>query len=138
MIGFTVPIEPKGKSRHRTAGNGHTYTPAKQVRWEQQFALFASQYRPDTPMEGPLELHIKAVFSRPKRLQRKKDPEGLILHDKKPDIDNVVKSIADALNDTGWWRDDCQVSRCLVTKCYAEKDQAPRIEVQIGLALLDD
>jgi len=129
-VTFTVFMQPKGKARHRTA-NGRTYTPSKQVRWESQFALMASQFRPLEVMGGPLHVEIEAVFDRPKRLLRKKDPSGLILHDKKPDIDNIMKSVCDALNGTGWWRDDCQVATCAVRKFYAEKVHSARLTVTI-------
>jgi len=128
---FVIPIAPKGKSRHRTA-NGRAYTPSDQVRWEQQFALFAAEYRSEQTLVGPLGLYVTAVFPRPKRLLRKKDPEGFIFHIKKPDADNVCKSICDALNDTGWWRDDSQVAFMSCTKYYEEKEgPGPRIIIRI-------
>ena len=126
-ISFIIPVAPKGKSRHRTA-NGRAYTPADQVRWEQQFALFAAQHRPEQTLTGALGLYVTAVFSRPKRLRRKKDSENFIYHTSKPDADNVCKSICDALNDTGWWRDDSQVAFMSCTKYYEEKDgPGPRL-----------
>jgi len=130
-ISFVIPIAPKGKARHRTA-NGRAYTPSDQVKWEQQFALFAAEHRPEQTLIGPLGLYITAVFPRPKRLLRKKDPEGFIFHIKKPDADNVCKSICDALNDTGWWRDDSQVAFMSCTKYYEEKEgPGPRIIIRI-------
>ena len=127
---FTVPIEPKGKARHRTA-NGRAYTPAKQVHWEQQFALFASEHKPDSPLDGPIALYLTAVFSRPKRLMRKKDPPGRIFKDTKPDGDNVLKSVCAALNNQGWWRDDCQFAHMSCMKYYAGKEEAPKVSVRI-------
>lgn len=133
-IQFTIPIAPKGKSRHRTA-NGRAYTPKEQVRWEQQFALFAAKYRPVQPFEGPLGLYIIATFARPKRLRRKKDETerpGRLFHFQKPDADNVLKSICDALNDTGWWNDDAQIAFTNVTKYFEEiGGKGPRISCRV-------
>ena len=130
-ISFIIPVAPKGKARHRTA-NGRAYTPADQVRWEQQFALFAAQHRPEQVLTGALGLYVTAVFSRPKRLRRKKDSENFIYHTSKPDADNVCKSICDALNDTGWWRDDSQVAFMSCTKYYEEKEgPGPRLIIRI-------
>ena len=133
-IEFVVPLAPKGKSRHRTA-KGRAYSPKEQVRWEQQFALFASQYRPKTPLEGPLGLYVTATFPRPMRLRRKKDEAerpGRIFHFQKPDADNVLKSICDALNDTGWWKDDAQIAFTNVTKYFEEiGGEGPRINCRI-------
>ena len=134
-IQFVVPIAPKGKSRHRTA-NGRAYTPKEQTKWEQQFALFASQYRPECPFDGPIALYVTATFPRPKRLRRKKDERerpGRLFHFQKPDADNVLKSICDALNDTGWWRDDAQIAFTSVTKYFEEIDgEGPRISCRIS------
>lgn len=46
---------------------------------------------------------------------------------KKPDIDNVVKAVLDALNGVAY-RDDTQVIELHVRKSYSEK---PRVEVCI-------
>tara|TARA_R110002020_G_scaffold419630_1_gene628776 strand:- start:332 stop:769 length:438 start_codon:yes stop_codon:yes gene_type:complete len=133
-IKFTVPISPKGKSRHRTA-NGRAYTPKEQVKWEQQFALFAAEHRPREPLEGPIALYVTATFPRPKRLRRKKDEKerpGRLFHFQKPDADNVLKSVCDALNDTGWWRDDAQIAFTNVTKYFEEiNGKGPRISCRI-------
>ena len=51
--------------------------------------------------------------------------------DKKPDMDNVVKMIADALNQVAY-KDDTQIVDCQVRKFFSEE---PRVEViirQIG------
>ena len=52
---------------------------------------------------------------------------GLIRPTKKPDIDNVVKALADALNHVAY-RDDTQIVDCQVRKFYADE---PRVEVLI-------
>ena len=130
-ISFVAPVAPKGKARHRTS-KGRAYTPSDQVRWEQQFALFAAEYRSEQTLVGPLGLYVTAVFPRPKRLLRKKDPADFIFHISKPDADNVCKSICDALNDTGWWRDDSQVAFMSCTKYYEEKEgPGPRLIIRI-------
>ena len=53
--------------------------------------------------------------------------DGKILPAKKPDIDNVVKAVLDALNGVAY-RDDTQVVELHVRKSYSEK---PRVEVSI-------
>ena len=52
---------------------------------------------------------------------------GDIRPTKKPDMDNVIKIIADALNKIAY-RDDTQIVDCQVRKFYSEK---PRVEVMI-------
>ena len=72
-----------------------------------------------------------AAAPRPKRLMRKKDPEGLVWKPKTPDADNIEKSTWDAIVMSGIIRDDCQVVKCGCQDCYAEKDGIPRIEIMI-------
>lgn len=53
--------------------------------------------------------------------------EDLMFPTKKPDIDNIAKSILDALNKLAY-RDDTQVVTLHMEKHYAED---PRVEVEI-------
>jgi|TARA_R110000824_G_scaffold171454_3_gene349089 Holliday junction resolvase RusA-like endonuclease len=74
---------------------------------------------------------MSVIFKRPQRLNRKKDPDGLIPHTGKPDLDNVIKSILDGMNGRTY-KDDSQV--CSFGECakyYSEKDGKPRVEVDI-------
>ena len=130
-IRFSVPCEPKGKSRPRFS-KSFVYTDKKQVNWEQTFAMYSLEHRPDKPLEGPLSLSVLFVMKRPKRLQRNKDPDGYIACDKKPDLDNMIKSVQDSLNGQGWWHDDAQIARIVAGKAYSEKGMPARIEVQIS------
>ena len=130
-IRFRVPCEPKGKSRPRFNGK-FAYKDKKQARWEDMFTLYASEHRPEQPFEGPLMMKIMFVINRPKRLQRKRDSPELIPCDKKPDLDNLVKSVQDSLNGQGWWNDDSQVAMLTTGKAYSEKGMPARIEVEIS------
>ena len=60
------------------------------------------------PSEKPISLSICAVFPRPQSLVWKKKPMPRRLHTAKPDIDNVLKAVLDALNGIAW-KDDAQV-----------------------------
>ena len=130
-IRFSVPCEPKGKSRPRFS-KSFVYPDKNQVNWEQMFALYANEHRPESPIEGPISLSILFVLNRPKRLQRKKDPDCKIACDKKPDLDNMIKSVQDSLNGQGWWHEDAQIARIGAGKCYSERGMPARIEVQIS------
>jgi len=125
-IEFTVPMAARGKSRART-GKGFAYTPKEQVHWEQQFALYASMYQPKHVIEGPVAIAATFAMPRPKRLLRKKDPEGCVPMSTKPDLDNMAKSVLDALKT--WWRDDAQVASMLLKKVFCEKSGTPRIHI---------
>ena len=130
-IRFSVPCEPKGKSRPRFSGK-FVYTDKKQVSWEQVFSLHADEHRPPKPLEGAISLSVLFVMKRPKRLLRKKDLDHKLPCDKKPDLDNMIKSVQDSLNGQGWWHDDAQIARIVAGKAYSEKGMPARIEVQIS------
>jgi Holliday junction resolvase RusA-like endonuclease len=50
------------------------------------------------------------------------------LHDGKPDADNVLKAVCDALTDCGVWADDKQVALAFVSKRWSV---TPRTEIWI-------
>lgn len=127
---FTIPGEPQGKARHRTTKTGRTYTPAKTAQYEnlirQCFLASGDQER----LEGQIEANIQAFFSIPKSASKKKREQmltGEIRPTKKPDADNVAKSILDACNKVAY-SDDSHVVKLLVEKHYGD---TPRVEVEL-------
>lgn len=125
---FCVPGEPVGKGRPRfcRVGKGvRTYTPPKTAEYEarvrEAFERTCGGFR--MPSGTPLRLDVTAIFSVPKstpkrRAQQMRD--GLIPHLKKPDADNVLKAVADALNGVAF-EDDAAVVRMHVCKRYGEE-----------------
>ena len=78
----------------------------------------------------PLKVTIMAYYPIVKSTSKKKKQqmlEDLMFPTKKPDIDNIAKSILDALNKLAY-RDDTQVVTLHMEKHYAED---PRVEVEI-------
>ena len=130
---FIIPMEPRGKGRPRATsigGRARQYTPKSTRRWESEFAARAERYMPADPLCGPVALMVVFVFKRPQRLNRKKDHEGLIPHDRKPDLDNCLKSTIDGLG--AWFEHgDQQIHQIHAMKYYAERAARPRIEITI-------
>ncbi len=129
-----IPGPPIGKGRPRAAkmgGHIRLYTPKKTADWERSAALLARNAWMRPPSDDYCKLEVVAVFPRPKRLLRKKDPETRVWHGSKPDIDNVVKSVADSLVMAGVIRDDTQVVEIHATKVYASKIEGPCVEVRL-------
>lgn len=54
--------------------------------------------------------------------------DGLISPTKKPDMDNVVKIVLDALNGFAW-HDDAQVVDLSVMKVYTDQEPFVRVEL---------
>lgn len=132
-VKFIVLGEPKGKGRPRFNRNtGHAVTPKDTVNYETLVRMeYANQCEdikfPDKEM---LDMRIKAFYSIPKSVSKKKRASmlaGELRPTKKPDMDNVIKIIADSLNQIAY-RDDTQIVDCQVRKFYSEN---PRVEVTI-------
>lgn len=132
-INFTVMGEPKGKGRPRFCRNtGHAITPKDTVNYETLVKMEYTQACGEQmfPGDAMLDMRIKAYYSIPKSASKKRHAamlSGDIRPTKKPDMDNVIKIIADSLNKIAY-RDDTQIVDCQVRKFYSEK---PRVEVMI-------
>lgn len=135
MIYFTLACEPQGKGRPRFYNKGNytgTYTPQKTVDYENEVKkAYIAQCKGERYEKGiGLELTIKAYFRPPKNTSNKRlglMVEKKIRPTKKPDLDNVAKAIADALNGLAY-HDDSQIVTLHIEKYY---DIFPRIEVEI-------
>ena len=123
---FTVPGNPVGKGRHKTARLGKFlthYTPEKTAHYESLVAHAAhvamagrSLIVGAVSVELDIRLQIPASWSKKKQLQA---AEGLIPASKKPDIDTCEKAIFDGTNSVVWV-DDVQVVEVSKRKRYAE------------------
>jgi Holliday junction resolvase RusA-like endonuclease len=133
-VEITVPGVPIAQPRAKaTTFGGYTrvYTPAGKVRpfKEAIRILFAEAYK-GPPVEGPVMIQITAVFPRPKGMIWKSKPMPRVPHAKKPDSDNVAKSVCDALNQIAW-RDDSQCYYVIVMKFIASGDEQPHTRIVI-------
>lgn len=139
MIAFhvnAVPV-PQPRQRHRVVtSNGRTfatnYTPkGASVNVFKACVRMAleSAYR-GAPIEGPIYLTVIFLLPRPGRLIWKTRPMPRVPHIGKPDTDNLVKSLKDALSGLAW-RDDAQVFNLTAVKWYASGDEAPGVDVSI-------
>ena len=75
------------------------------------------------PDEAYIKVRIQAFYEVPKscsKVRRTAMLNGELLPAKKPDIDNVVKAVLDALNKVAY-RDDNQVVELQIRKQYSER-----------------
>lgn len=125
-VSFFVPCEPRGKQRHRT-GRGRMYTPQKTVDAERAIAWEAKKaFGSRKPLEGAASLIVGALFAYPKSWSLKQRVKAKT---SKPDIDNVVKLVKDALKGVAW-KDDAQVVYLQAGKFYTT--QTPGLSIVIG------
>lgn len=125
---FEVPGEIVGKERPRVnMYTGRVYTPNKTKDYEflvQQY--FKIKYPNHKTLEGRISINIIAYLKIPNSTSKTKTQEMLenkISPTKKPDVDNIAKSILDAMN--GFvFKDDNQVSKISVEKRFALEEKA--------------
>lgn len=124
-LSFTIPGAPHGKGRPRATRFGRgvrLYTDAKTASYESLVALAAQQALGGRePLSGPLVLTV-LVRMAPPASASKKAREAMLageLHPaKKPDLDNVLKSVLDGCNGVAF-ADDAQVCWINAGKVYA-------------------
>lgn len=135
-IRFFVPGNAVGKGRPKFARRGnfvHTYTPEKTASYESLIKLAGSKAMNDTPpTDKPVFLTMHIGVQVPASWSKKKRVAALgmgVYPAKKPDIDNIIKCVGDALNGVVWI-DDSQIVGINATKRYSE---TPGINVGIEL-----
>ncbi len=129
---FSIPGIPKGQARPRFARMGkfvRTYDPTDSVDWKSKVAVFARQAGVQ-PMSGLVSIVVTAYLPRPKRLMRKRDPEGCVWAGCKPDADNLLKGVQDALTGIAY-ADDSAIVSAKVEKLYHSKAGVPKTVVEL-------
>ena len=124
---FEVPGKVIGKGRPRlNSYTGVVYTPTRTKDYEslveQYFLLKYTRFK---ALEGRIKINIIAYFSIPKTTKKADINEMLennISPTKKPDIDNIVKSILDSMNKFAF-KDDNQITKLEVEKKYSLEDK---------------
>lgn len=126
MIEFTVPGVPVGKGRPRTAVRGKfatLYTPKETVSYENLVKLKCEEAMQGTPpTDKACTVNIHATFPVAQSWSDKKKREamaGRIHPTVKPDGDNILKIVCDAINGIAWL-DDKQAVFSAVNKRYGE------------------
>ena len=125
QVNFTVPGQPRGKGRPRFARRGNfvtTYTDAATTTYEDQIRFYALRamggYK---PLTTALEAFIHVRLPVPQSYSKKRTEaclSGLERPCKKPDLDNIIKTMMDGMNKIVY-DDDVQVISIQATKRYA-------------------
>lgn len=124
-----VPV-PKGRPKFVARGKFATaYTPIKTRRYEKQVALQSALHAPKKPFSGPISVTLIFRMPRPKSL-----PKRVIEHIRRPDLDNLIKSVLDPLNKI-FYKDDSQIVHLDAKKVYTTEE--PGVVVVISDRLDD-
>ena len=137
--GNTIRLEiagiPIAQGRPRAtviSGQARMYDPknAKDYKLQVRYAAM-QQLQGRKPLEGPLRLSVEFYRDIPRSWSKRKQLNagaGLIRPTSKPDLDNYVKAVKDALKGVCWLDDSQVVEYGPTGKYYSEK---PRIVVEI-------
>lgn len=125
-VEFFVPGAPVGKGRPRVstvAGRPRLYTPAKTAGFEALVALAGrTAMAGGPPLDCAVALTLDVCLPIPSSWPKRKQAAaraGEVFATKKPDLDNILKAIADGLNGIAWV-DDVQVVRETTQKRYSD------------------
>lgn len=133
---FTIPGAPVPKARARAAiHNGRiTHHSDPVTKAYEQAVAWAAKAAGVKPISGPVALQTVFWLPLPGSWSKKRASEALQSEKatSRPDLDNYIKSIMDALNGVAW-TDDAQVVRLLATKHYSVRPCA-----EIVIAALAD
>ena len=122
-ISFTVPGKPYAKRRPRfSRKSGRAFDPAENGIAEASIGHLAAKHF-TSPLAGALSVEVIATFAIPQSWSKRKAAEHIHRpHTQKPDGDNLLKAVKDALNRIAW-ADDGQVYDARVRKVWGSVDQ---------------
>ncbi len=127
-IKFTIPylVQPKNADRSRVVANSkgelfsHHYQPKKVADNAKALAALCAEYRPESPILGPIRLWLE--FRYPwRKSEPKKNRHRIRAKDTKPDLDNLEKQLVDVLERSGFFTNDSQVAEKRSVKTWGEQ-----------------
>lgn len=137
-VEFEIPGTPIGKGRPQfttRGGYAKAYTPKKTREYEtliKRSYLKVSRYKSDKSVR----VIVNAQVIPPKSKTKKFKTSALLMlfhPTTKPDIDNILKCVLDALNDVAY-KDDNQVTEIMAKKSYAQESKVIVTVQEIGEA----
>ena len=123
IIGTPVP---KGRPKFfKVGGFVKPYTPVNTRKWEEFMRHQALRYRPLVLWDGPIAMSLTFLMPRPKSL-----PKKVIHHVKKPDLDNLAKSVKDAFQGI-IYQSDSQICVLNVEKKYSIDEYGVQVDMHL-------
>ncbi len=122
-VEFTVSGDPVPKGRPRMTSRGHAYTPERTRKAERLIADAFRMLKVKPFIDVAVSIRIECVFAPPRSWSKRKQLnaiDGAVKKVSKPDIDNLAKTVCDALNGLAWG-DDSQIVKLSATKRYGSE-----------------
>lgn len=123
MIEFTIPGNPPRTTAQQNKiavvnGTPLVYSPKKLKDAKELYYTAALIHRPKEPMQGAIGLSAEFHFGTPrKRLWG--TPKIT-----RPDTDNMIKALKDALTKADYWGDDAQITKEYCAKYWCRPEDA--------------
>lgn len=125
-ISFFCAGIPKAQPRVKAfvrGGHAGVYTPDGAETWKMEVRRQAVANAPESVIAGVVRIQLDFFLPRPKAHLDKHGvpkPKSPVWCQKKPDLDNLIKAVTDAITDTQKvWLDDSQICFISATKSYA-------------------
>ena len=124
---ITIPLIPMPAPRPRFSKFG-TYNPKSYTEYKKNLLQLA-RIQSKSYFNGGIKLEVVFYMQIPASLSKKKQSELIeqVYHIKKPDTDNLIKSVKDSLEGT-FYKNDSQVCVVDAKKVYSHK---PRTEINL-------
>lgn len=124
-VTIVIPGKPVPKQRPRfNTRTRRTYTPVKTKLYEHLVGMKANREMAGREkLTGPLHLELLAQYTIPKSWPSAKRHAALLgeIAPSRADVDNIVKSVADACNNIVY-RDDAQIVSITARKAYGMQE----------------
>ena len=129
-----VPV-PQGRPRLSTRGGfARAYDPPKSKEWkrvvEQYVRKAVRESEEEFQYKGPLRVWMKFIMPLPKSAHRKRNPPSESWSTKKPDVDNLYKGVADAMEGIVY-ENDSQISHLVVEKKIAAQGNEAKVLIEV-------
>ncbi len=123
-IEFTAWGKPKAQPRAKACIRGKhagVYDPGTADDWKSIVRSAAKEAWNGVPFNGPVKVYLRFYMPRPKSHFGKNGLKQSVPNyvTTKPDLDNLEKSVLDAVTNVGMWRDDSQVVEVSKAKKYS-------------------
>ena len=132
-----ITEEPVAQGRPRISTRGgfaRAYDPPKSKEWKrvvEQYVRKAIKEAEGTfPYEGPLRIWMKFIMPLPKSSHRKRNPPEEQWSTKKPDVDNLYKGVADAMEGIVY-QNDSQIAHLVVEKKIAAQGSEAKVLIEV-------
>lgn len=118
-IQIVIKGNPQSKQRYEFTTKGgkfRTYTPEKTILFENLVKIKAEEQFSQA-LTGAIKVSIEFYLPRPKYLEWQTKPMPVVFCSKRPDIDNLAKSVIDGLTKIAF-KDDGQIADLCLKKFY--------------------